>query len=119
MLRSMTGFSRAEVDNDAYRVAVEIRTVNHRYLDVRLRGTAGLAALERQVRDRIGAEIGRGKVDASVYVKPKSESAYVLDVDHALLKEVVETAETIVPKRRAYPARFKWATSWGSRPRFK
>ena len=95
MLKSMTGFSRAQAENDAYEAVVEIRTVNHRYLDVRMRGANGLASLEKQVRDAVGAEVGRGKVDVSVYLKPKGESASELEVDRPLLKEFVRVVSEL------------------------
>ena len=61
MLKSMTGFSRVRVDGEAHEVVVEIRTVNHRYLDIRTRGAAGLTTLDKKVRDQIGESLGRGK----------------------------------------------------------
>lgn len=92
MLKSMTGFSRARTESAAYEVVVEIRTVNHRYLDVKTRGPAGLASLEKRLRDRIGAELARGKVDVSVRLKPKGESAYEIEVDRPLMQELVRVA---------------------------
>ncbi|HXV60600.1 MAG TPA: YicC/YloC family endoribonuclease [Vicinamibacteria bacterium] len=90
MLKSMTGFARGSAENDAYEIVVEIRSVNHRYLDLRLSGSSSLAPLEKRVRDRVGAELARGKVEVGFRVKPRSESAYTIDVDLALLTELVE-----------------------------
>lgn len=92
MLKSMTGFSRARSESDAYEVVVEIRTVNHRYLDVKTRGPAGFASFEKDVRDRVGAELARGKVDVNVRLKPKGESAHEIEVDRPLMKEFVRVA---------------------------
>jgi uncharacterized protein (TIGR00255 family) len=92
MLKSMTGFSRAHTESDAYEVVVEIRTVNHRYLDVKTRGPGGLSSYEKQVRDRIARELGRGKVDVNVRVKPQGESVHEIDVDRPLMKEFVRVA---------------------------
>ena len=89
MLKSMTGFSRARVENDAHEVVVEIRTVNHRYLDVRTRGSAGLTTVDKKVRDRLAQSLGRGKVDVSLYLKPKGESTHQIEVDRPLLSEFV------------------------------
>lgn len=86
-LKSMTGFARAAAENEAYSVAVEIRSVNHRYLEVRLRGAAGLASYEKSVRDRVAAVLGRGKVDVNVHLKPKAESAYEIEVDRPLMRD--------------------------------
>lgn len=95
MLKSMTGFSRAGAENDSYRAVVEIRTVNHRYLDVRMRGAGGLAALDKQARDLIGSEVARGKVDVSVNLKPLRESAYEIEIDRPLMKDFVRMAAEI------------------------
>ena len=92
MLKSMTGFARARTETDAYEVVVEIRTVNHRYLDVKTRGPGGLSSYEKQVRDRVARELGRGKVDLSVRLKPKGESAQEIEVDRPLMKEFVRVA---------------------------
>ena len=95
MLKSMTGFARARTENDAYEVVVEIRTVNHRYMDVKTRGPAGMASYEKQVRDRIGSELARGKVDVNVRLKPKGESAHEIEVDRPLMKEFVRVASEL------------------------
>ena len=92
MLKSMTGFSRARTESDAYGVVVEIRTVNHRYLDVKTRGPAGMALYEKQVRDLISRVLGRGKVDVTVRLKPKGESAHEIEIDQPLMKEFVRVA---------------------------
>ncbi len=89
MLKSMTGFSRARIVNDAHEIVVEIRTVNHRYLDVRTRGSAGLTTVDKKVRDRIAQTLGRGKVDVSLRLEPKGESTHRIEVDRPLLSEFV------------------------------
>ncbi len=91
----MTGFARAHTESEAYEVVVEIRTVNHRYLDVKTRGAGGLASFEKQVRDRISRKLGRGKVDVNVRFKAKGESAHEIEVDRPLMKEFVRVATEI------------------------
>jgi len=92
MLKSMTGFARARTESDAYEVVVEIRTVNHRYLDVKTSGPGGLASFDKQVRDRVSRVLGRGKVDVNVRLKPKGESVHEIEVDRPLMKEFVRVA---------------------------
>ena len=70
MLRSMTGFARSERATAAGLIAWEIRSVNHRYLEVSLRLPEELRASEAEFRRAIGAVARRGKVDASFYVRP-------------------------------------------------
>ncbi len=93
----MTGFARASAANDAYEVVVEIKSVNHRYLEVKMRaqGGGGLASYEKKVRDRVGATLSRGKADIGIYLKALGESAYEIDVDRPLLHELVRVARSV------------------------
>ncbi len=96
MLKSMTGYARASAANDLYEVVAEIRTVNHRYLEVRLRasGSASLA-YEKRIRDRVAKVLGRGKVDVTLHVGALSESNQEIQVDRPLMKEFVRLARSL------------------------
>ncbi len=95
MLRSMTGFARAERATAVGHLAWEIRSVNHRFLEVGLRLPEELRASEAEFRRAIGAVARRGKVDASFYVRPAVASARELALDEALLDSLVEQAGAI------------------------
>jgi len=62
----MTGFGRAAFRVGVASFEVEVRSVNHRHLDARVRLPRALAALEAEVRERIARHLARGKVDLSV-----------------------------------------------------
>lgn len=81
MIRSMTGFGRASflVGDLAY--DVEVRSVNHRYLDARVRLPRLLSSLETEVRSRVQARFARGKVDASVSAPGGGAPAPRLEID--------------------------------------
>ncbi len=66
MVRSMTGYGRAEEEFGGARVEVEIRSVNHRYCEVVVRVPKFLAALEPQVRTLIQDRASRGKISVSI-----------------------------------------------------
>ena len=66
MIRSMTGFGRASFAVGELVFDVELRAVNHRYLDLRAKLPRVLAGFEGDVRARVQARLGRGKVDLSV-----------------------------------------------------
>jgi uncharacterized protein (TIGR00255 family) len=70
MIRSMTGFGRAQVSTERVTIAVEVRSVNHRHLDVALKLPRPLSMLEPQARRAIQSRVERGRVDASVSVTP-------------------------------------------------
>jgi uncharacterized protein (TIGR00255 family) len=92
MLKSMTGFARAERTTSAGLLAWEIRSVNHRYLEVALRLPEELRAAEADLRRAIGAVARRGKVDASFYVRPVATAGRELALDEDLLAALIERA---------------------------
>ena len=65
-IQSMTGFGRAEVVNDDYRILAEIKSVNHRYLDLSLKIPRRFNCFESRIRQLLKGYIERGKVD--VYI---------------------------------------------------
>ena len=95
MLRSMTGFARAERTTAAGLLAWEIRSVNHRYLEVSLRLPEELRASEADYRRTIGAVARRGKVDASFYVRSGTAAGRELTLDEDLLDRLIENASAV------------------------
>jgi uncharacterized protein (TIGR00255 family) len=73
-VRSMTGYGRGAAERDGVRVEVELRSVNHRFLDLKVR-TGGLdAAIEDRVGSVIRARLGRGSVTASVRSRGRTDA---------------------------------------------
>ena len=95
MLRSMTGYSRAVASNDNYESTVEIRSLNHRYLDTNVKMIPKLPRYEGKLRESVGASLQRGKIDVTVFVSPKNSSTYELSVDRHLLRGVAEQAQKL------------------------
>ena len=108
MLKSMTGFARAERTTPAGLLAWEIRSVNHRYLEVGLRLPEELRALESEFRRAIGIAARRGKVDASFYVRPGAAAGRELALDSDLLDALIERAGAVAgasaPKGASTPS---------------
>ena len=67
-IRSMTGFGQAQLEGERLRVAVSVRTVNHRNLDLAIRVPEDLRPIERRIGDCLRAELRRGRVEARVEV---------------------------------------------------
>jgi len=65
-MKSMTGFGRGAASGEGYSVAVELKTVNNRYLDIHLRVGQELSSLEIDIRKRISARLSRGRVDVNI-----------------------------------------------------
>ena len=95
MIRSMTGFARRERQDAWGTLICELRTVNHRYLEVSLRLPDELKALDNDIRQLINAQLRRGKVDANVYLKSAVGARRSLELDTALLEEVVRRATDV------------------------
>jgi uncharacterized protein (TIGR00255 family) len=96
MIRSMTGFGQAEGSAGGWRCTVELRSVNGRYLDVRLRLPTGMTRLDEPLRKRIQAACERGKIDGTVNVAPEDNGAPTLTVNRALLASYRSVLQEIV-----------------------
>ncbi|HEY5558537.1 MAG TPA: YicC/YloC family endoribonuclease [Steroidobacteraceae bacterium] len=94
----MTGFARCERATTAGVLAWEIRSVNHRYLEISLRLPEEFRAVEGEIRRTISAAARRGKVDATLYLRPGAAGARELLVDDALLDRLIEN--TLAVQRR-------------------
>ena len=95
MLRSMTAFARIESQHDLGGVQWEIRSVNHRYLDVNVRLPEDLRRIEPKVRERVGTHLKRGKVDCTLRVLPAPAAAGGLSVDRDLAARVAHAARSV------------------------
>jgi len=69
VIKSMTGFAALTREDDRATIAVTIRALNHRYLDLQLRVPQSLAALETDVRALVGRRVARGRVELSLSVQ--------------------------------------------------
>ena len=73
MLRSMTGFGHCEYTENDITFTIEIKTVNHRYIDIFLRMPKQLSAFEELIRSLVSAKIQRGKIDIYITYDNKSK----------------------------------------------
>lgn len=85
MIRSMTGFGRGEYSDEISKVTVEIRSVNHRYLDIYVKMPRRYSFAEDTIKSAIKERVHRGKVEVSVSVDNvgKSDSDVRLDKELA------------------------------------
>jgi uncharacterized protein (TIGR00255 family) len=79
LMKSMTGFGRGTSQGDGYSVAVELKTVNNRFLDVHLRASLEISSVETLVRRRIGERLSRGRVDVNISLERTGELVYELN----------------------------------------
>lgn len=95
MTCSMTGFARAQARGRFGTLTWELRSVNHRYLDVTLRLPDELRVLEPDCRERIVKLVRRGKCDAQLRIESAANTEVRLEVDEARARAVAEAAERV------------------------
>jgi uncharacterized protein (TIGR00255 family) len=96
MIRSMTGFARVERQNELGRFSWEVRSVNHRYLDVSLRLPEEFRATEPAARNILGQYLSRGKIDATLRFNPSAGTAASnLVLNEALNHKLLEIHESL------------------------
>lgn len=87
MIKSMTGFGRCEYARDQRRFVVEMKGVNHRYLDVNIRMPKKLNFFETAIRNLLKQSVQRGKVDIFISYEDLSESQVALKYNETLAGE--------------------------------
>jgi uncharacterized protein (TIGR00255 family) len=92
MIRSMTGFARRERQGPWGTLTCELRSVNHRYLELSLRLPEDLRGLESEARQLLSANLRRGKVDAGMYLRGGPATAAALEINQPLLEQLVARA---------------------------
>jgi uncharacterized protein (TIGR00255 family) len=93
-LKSMTGFGRADGAAGPMRWHWEVRSVNSRGLDIRLKLPAGFEALEPRVREAVAKRLKRGNVAIALAVK-REEAVSQIRLNHDLLQQVLTAAERV------------------------
>lgn len=90
MIKSMTGFGRYEAVNEDYKISVEMKSVNHRYLDLSIKMPKKFNAFEAEIRNLLKKDVQRGKVDLYITCETFSEKAVSLVYNEALAKEYMD-----------------------------
>ncbi len=90
MIKSMTGFGRGEYSGETLKFTVEIKSVNHRYLDSNVRIPKEYAFLDTSIRSELKKYLGRGKVDVFVTYEVIGEANYNLQYNEHLAQEYVD-----------------------------
>ena len=90
MLKSMTGFGRCEQVTDQYKISVEIKAVNHRYLDLGIRMPKKFSRFENAVRTFLKEYVKRGKVDLFISFEDYTESELCVRYNQRLAEEYVD-----------------------------
>ncbi|MBQ1685582.1 MAG: YicC family protein [Clostridia bacterium] len=95
MARSMTGFGRAALSVDGRELTLELKSVNHRFLDISFRMPRSLSFLEDTVRSALGSLLSRGHIDVYAYYRNTRSDAKSVSVDKALLGAYLAAAADV------------------------
>ena len=91
MVRSMTGYGKGFAENDDARVTIEMKSVNHRYLDLNIKLPKKLNFLESQIRNRISESIFRGKVDVYITLNEHADACYKVTINEDMAKSYYDS----------------------------
>lgn len=95
MARSMTAFARQELVKDWGTLTLELRSVNHRYLDVSLRLPEDFRSLETKIREKISVKLARGKVDVGLRFSRNEASNGDIIIDKILIEQISNASREI------------------------
>jgi uncharacterized protein (TIGR00255 family) len=95
MPRSMTAYGSAEGPTVLGHLRIEMRTVNHRFLEISTKLPEDLRPLEPVMRERIGARLSRGKLDLSARLRSDPERPTTLTINHALLDQLTHLVDEL------------------------
>lgn len=95
MARSMTAFARLEKLGTWGRMAWELRSVNHRHVEIGVRLPEDLRAMEGEVRNRITARINRGKIDCALRLDATASDDYQIRINEGFARQIINAAQAI------------------------
>ena len=92
---SMTGYAAVEREIVGGMLLVELRSVNHRYLELHLKLDDTMRSFEPQVREMMSAKLGRGKVECRLSVMPLANVTKTQQLNHTVLQQLVEMTQAV------------------------
>jgi|TARA_B110000483_G_scaffold243672_1_gene335258 uncharacterized protein (TIGR00255 family) len=95
MPKSMTGFARVDHSAEWGNVVCELKSVNHRFLDLSFRMPDSLRSVEHKLREQIRKELARGKVECNISIKHNVGSAEQMQLDKEVAKSYIDAAQEL------------------------
>ena len=95
MIRSMTGFGKAIIEKNSRKYQVEIKSVNHRYLDISVKIPRAISFLEEEVKREISKSVKRGKVDVFITFENNSLEGREIKINTDLAKEYIKELKNL------------------------
>lgn len=98
MIKSMTGYGRAKLSKDDREYQIEIKSVNHKYLDISVRIPKQLSYLEETIKKEIAKKVKRGKIDVFVTFENNSLEGKEIKINTELAKAYIEELKKLAEK---------------------
>lgn len=98
MIKSMTGYGRANVSKNEREYQIEIKSVNHRYLDVSVKMPRQLSYLEETIKKEISSKVKRGKIDVFVTFENNSAEGKEIKINTELAKAYIDELKKLAEK---------------------
>lgn len=98
MLKSMTGYGRAKAENDLREITVELKSVNHRYLDVTIKAPRIYGFLDDSIKSAVMGAVSRGKIEVYVSIKNKEGSDVKISPNFPVIEAYLESFKAISEK---------------------
>ena len=95
MIRSMTGFGRAQETVEGITATVEIKSVNHRYFDFSCRVPRNYGFLEEKLKSFVQSRVTRGKIECYVQIEAQEAEECIVKVNHSLAKGYIDALNEI------------------------
>jgi uncharacterized protein (TIGR00255 family) len=103
MIQSMTAFARSQSQSSSGSIVCELRSINHRYLEMSLRLPDVLHELEVLMRERIRHHIKRGKIECFLRYQPSEAAGVELTINTVLVEKLCQANE-LIAKQLKHPA---------------
>ena len=100
MIRSMTGYGKQSLNVDGREYQIEIKSVNHRYLDINIKMPKTLSYLEEIVKKEISEKIKRGKVDVFITYENNSKEGRNITINKELAKLYIEQLKELAEEEK-------------------
>ena len=97
-VQSMTGFGKNEIINDSFDLFIEIKSVNHRFKDVRFKMPSFFLSIEIELREKINKLFKRGSFDVFVNFNKKSVESSIDDLDQEKISYFLKEFKEMLPK---------------------
>ena len=100
MIRSMTGYGKQSLSVEGREYQIEIKSVNHRYLDINVKIPKAISYLEETIKKEISNKIKRGKIDVFVSFENNSEEGRKIEINKQLAKLYIEQLKELAQEEK-------------------